>query len=64
MFGLQPTHWLIIAVVALLFFAPRRLPELIRALGKTIREFRGAVREPDGSPVSKSAESKTTETPK
>ncbi len=47
MFGLQPTHWLIIAVVALLFFAPQRLPELMRALGKTVKEFRAGVRESD-----------------
>ncbi|MBI3914535.1 MAG: twin-arginine translocase TatA/TatE family subunit [Chloroflexi bacterium] len=39
MFGLQPTHLVIILVVALLIFGPNRLPELGRALGKTIKEI-------------------------
>ena len=42
MFGLQPTHWLVIAIVALLFFAPSRLPELGHSLGQTIRELRNS----------------------
>ncbi|MEW5721109.1 MAG: twin-arginine translocase TatA/TatE family subunit, partial [Chloroflexota bacterium] len=37
-FGLQPTHLLIIVVVALLIFGPSRLPEIGKAMGKTIRE--------------------------
>ena len=45
MFGLQPTHWLIIAIVALLFFAPSRLPELVRALKKTASEFGTSLKE-------------------
>ncbi len=45
MFGLQPTHWLIIIIVALLFFMPSRLPELGRALGKTIQEFKATAKE-------------------
>ena len=45
MFGLQPAHVLIILVIALFFFAPSRLPELVRAIGKSIREFRGSIKE-------------------
>jgi sec-independent protein translocase protein TatA len=45
MFGLQPLHWLVIAVIALLFFAPQRLPQLGRAIGKTIVELKEAGRE-------------------
>jgi sec-independent protein translocase protein TatA len=45
MFGLQPTHWLIIAIVALVFFVPSRLPELVRALKKTVSEFGGSLKE-------------------
>jgi TatA/E family protein of Tat protein translocase len=45
MFGLQPTHLLIILVVALLFFVPSRLPELGRALRQTIVELRTAFKE-------------------
>ncbi len=46
MFGLQPTHLVIILVVALLLIAPSRLPELGRAIRKTINEFRSATQDP------------------
>jgi sec-independent protein translocase protein TatA len=42
---LQPTHLLLILVVALLVFGPRRLPELGGAIGKTLREFKKATNE-------------------
>jgi len=44
-FGLQPTHLLIIAIVALIIFGPSRLPEIGRAMGKTLKEFQSATRE-------------------
>jgi sec-independent protein translocase protein TatA len=34
---------LVILVIALIVFGPKRVPELGRAVGKGIREFRGAV---------------------
>lgn len=40
--GLGTTELLVILVVALLVFGPRRLPELGRKLGKTLGEFRRA----------------------
>ncbi len=40
---LQPTHLIFILLVALIFLGPKRLPEAGRALGKGIRDFRGAV---------------------
>lgn len=40
---LQPTHLLLILVVALLVLGPKRLPEVGRSLGKGIRDFRGAM---------------------
>ena len=45
MFGdiLQPTHLIFILLVALIFLGPKRLPEAGRALGKGIRDFRGAL---------------------
>ncbi len=45
MFGLQPTHLIIILVVALLIFGPARLPEIGRAFGKTIREFESVTKD-------------------
>ena len=44
MFGLQPTHIIIIAVIALLVFGPSRLPSIGRAAGKTIREFQSGMK--------------------
>ncbi len=40
---LEPTHLIFILVVALIFLGPKRLPEAGRALGKSIRDFKGAV---------------------
>ncbi len=41
---LQPTHLILVLVVALLIFGPRKLPELGQGLGKGIRGFREALR--------------------
>jgi sec-independent protein translocase protein TatA len=40
---LQPTHLLLILAVALLILGPKRLPEVGRGLGRTLRDFRGAL---------------------
>lgn len=40
---LQPTHLLFILVVALLVLGPKRLPEVARALGRGIRDFKSAL---------------------
>jgi sec-independent protein translocase protein TatA len=40
---LQPTHLLLILVVALLVLGPKRLPEVGRSVGKGLREFRHTV---------------------
>ena len=39
----NPVHLLFIAAVALIVLGPKRLPELARALGKGVREFRDAL---------------------
>jgi TatA/E family protein of Tat protein translocase len=40
---LQPTHLLLILIVALLVLGPKRLPEVGRTLGKGLRDFRHAL---------------------
>lgn len=39
----SPVHLLFLGAVALLVLGPKRLPELARALGKGIREFRESI---------------------
>jgi TatA/E family protein of Tat protein translocase len=40
--GMGPGELLVILVLALIIFGPRRLPEIGQSLGKSIREFREA----------------------
>ncbi|MGD0750806.1 MAG: twin-arginine translocase TatA/TatE family subunit [Anaerolineales bacterium] len=44
-FGIQPIHIVIIILVALLVFGPKRLPEIGRTIGKALNEFRNGTRE-------------------
>jgi sec-independent protein translocase protein TatA len=40
---LQPTHLIILLVVALVFLGPKRLPDAGRALGQGLREFKDSI---------------------
>jgi sec-independent protein translocase protein TatA len=42
-FGIGLTEILIVLVVALLVFGPKRLPEMGRSLGKGMREFKDSL---------------------
>ena len=42
---LQPMHLLVIGVIALLVFGPKKLPELGKSLGESIRGFKKALHE-------------------
>ncbi|MDJ0650722.1 MAG: TatA/E family twin arginine-targeting protein translocase [Xenococcaceae cyanobacterium MO_188.B19] len=44
-FGIGLPEMVLIMVVALLIFGPKKLPEIGRSLGKTIRSFQDASRE-------------------
>lgn len=41
---LQPSHLILILVVALFIFGPKKLPELGQGLGKGIRSFRDSMK--------------------
>lgn len=57
---LQPTHLLFVLVVALLVLGPKRLPEVGRALGRGIRDFRSAI---SGDDIRDALSSSPSETP-
>jgi sec-independent protein translocase protein TatA len=40
---LQPTHLLLILLVALLVLGPKRLPEATRSIGRGIHDFKSAI---------------------
>ncbi len=43
----QPMHLIFIAGIALLVFGPKKLPELGKGLGESIRGFKAAVAAPE-----------------
>jgi sec-independent protein translocase protein TatA len=40
---LQPSHLILILIVALVFLGPKRLPDAGRALGQGLKEFRSSI---------------------
>ena len=40
-------HLLIVALIILIFFGGRKIPEMMRGLGSGIKEFKDAVKEED-----------------
>jgi sec-independent protein translocase protein TatA len=47
----QPMHLIVIAGIALLFFGPKKLPELGKGLGESIRGFKAAMAAKEEAPV-------------
>jgi sec-independent protein translocase protein TatA len=45
--ALQPTHLIVVLVVALLILGPKRLPDAGRALGQAIKEFKHSISDTD-----------------
>lgn len=43
--GIGATGFLLLAIIALLLFGPNKLPELGRAFGRTLREFKAGTRD-------------------
>lgn len=43
--AMSPWHWAILAVVVILLFGAKRLPDSARALGKSMRIFRSEISE-------------------
>ena len=45
LFTMGGTEWLIIALVILLLFGGKKIPELMKGLGKGVKEFKDASKE-------------------
>ncbi len=48
-FGLGGTEMIIVLVIVLLLFGGKKIPELMRGLGKGVKEFKDASKGEDGS---------------
>lgn len=48
MFGLGVTEIAIIAVIALIFFGPAKLPQLGKSMGSAIKNFKSAISGKEG----------------
>ena len=44
----QPVHLLVLLIIALFVFGPKRLPELGKAVGDGIRSFKDGMRDSSG----------------
>ena len=53
----QPTHLLVIGFIAMLVFGPKKLPELGKGLGESIRGFKCAISEKEKEGGEKSSDS-------
>jgi sec-independent protein translocase protein TatA len=53
MFGLGPAELIIIAVIILILFGARKIPEIGKGLGGAVREFKNIKKEINSNPTKK-----------
>jgi sec-independent protein translocase protein TatA len=56
----QPTHLLLIFGIALLVFGPKKLPELGKGIGDSIRSFKSAMNDKKDTPDNIAGKDDTT----
>jgi TatA/E family protein of Tat protein translocase len=59
--NIGPMEVLVVLIIALVVFGPKRLPDLGHSLGKGIREFKGSVTGESDEPASARVETARTE---
>ena len=57
--SLSPWHWAILAVVVILLFGAKKLPDAARSLGKSMRIFKSEMREMQSEGKSEALEPNT-----
>ncbi len=55
----QPTHLLVIFFIALLFFGPKKLPDLGKGLGEGIRALKEGMKDASSTPAPSDQSNKT-----
>ena len=55
---LEPQHIILIVLVLLLFFGGKKIPELMRGLGKGMKEFKDAQNGESSNPTNTTTEEK------
>ena len=60
----QPSHLIILAVIAIVLFGGKKLPELVKGLGEGLRGFKDGMKGITDEPTSKPGETAHTVTPK
>jgi len=59
MFGLSPQELLVIAVIVVLLFGAKKVPEFFASLGKGIKEFKKAMHEEETEEKKEQQETET-----
>jgi sec-independent protein translocase protein TatA len=61
MFGLGPAELIIIAVIILILFGARKIPEIGKGLGGAVREFKNIKKEINSNPTKKTEDTEKEE---
>lgn len=61
--AMQPMHWLIVAVVVVILFGSKKLPDAARGLGRSLRIFKSEVKEMQNDDAAAAAASATVVAP-
>jgi sec-independent protein translocase protein TatA len=60
---LAPMHWVVVAVVALLLFGPKKLPELGKGIGEGIKNFKEGLKQGTDTTAAKTEAPVTSQNP-